>query len=437
MSRLKQDAKPQAAFLGSAVLLLVVTLLFAPHCLQGPYIQSPTTNSAVIRWRTTSWRPIPCTLRYRADTAAATEPWSERISVPTGDAHEVILTNLLPGMRYQYSIHAQYRRIAGGEDFAFVTAPMTGIARSIRVWVLGDSGTGNDRARAVRDGFRQYVGSRPADLILMLGDNAYENGSRFDHHKAVFLPYREFLRNTPLWPALGNHDVMSHGTIPGTYRFHEFFTLPQRGECGGVPSENESYYSFDWANVHFVCLDSTVARITDSTDMVAWLKMDLEASRSQDWLIAFWHHPPYSSGHHDSDTEPESSFIRSVAIRELEKYDVDLVLCGHNHSYGRTHLLRGHYGESSTFESRLHEVSRPTLATSVYRKLRGREAGNGTMYIVAGCSGKLEEKPLDHDAMAVKLNVAGSVVLDVDDNKLDFHFVDESGVSRDSFRILK
>jgi hypothetical protein len=135
--------------------------------------------------------------------------------------------------------------------------------------------------------------------------------------------------------------------------------------------------------------------------------------------------------------EPESTFMRSVAIEELEKHGVDLVLCGHNHSYGRTHLLNGHYGESTTFELGIHEVSRATSAPSVYRKQPGRGAGTGSMYVVAGCSGKLEEKPLDHPAMAVKLNVAGSVVLDIDDNKLDFHFVDESGVSRDSFRILK
>lgn len=435
--RLKQDAKLQATFLGSTALLLVLTSMLAPRCLQGPYLQSPTTNSVVIRWRTTSYRPVPCTLRYRADHSAATEPWSHRISVPTGDAHEVVLTNLLPGVRYHYCIRTPYRRVAGGEDCAFVTAPMTGIPRSIRVWVLGDSGTGNDRARAVRDGFQKYVGLRPADLILMLGDNAYEKGSRFDHHKGLFLPYRNYLFNTPLWPALGNHDIISDGTIPGTCPFHQFFTLPQRGECGGAPSGSESYYSFDWANVHFVCLNSTVVALSNSTDMITWLRKDLQVSISQDWLIAFWHHPPYSSGHHDSDTELESRIMRSIVIRELENYGVDLVLCGHNHSYGRTHLLHGHYGEASTFASG-NVIAQATLtATASYHKRGGRTVGNGTIYVVAGCSGKLEDKPLDHPAMVVKLNTAGSVVLDINDNRLDLNFVDEVGVSRDSFRIFK
>jgi hypothetical protein len=34
------------------------------------------------------------------------------------------------------------------------------------------------------------------------------------------------------------------------------FTFPRNAESGGVASGTEHYYSFDFGNIHFVCLDS-------------------------------------------------------------------------------------------------------------------------------------------------------------------------------------
>ena len=39
--------------------------------------------------------------------------------------------------------------------------------------------------------------------------------------------------------------------------------------------------------------------------MLTWLEADL-ASTAQDWIIAYWHHPPYSKGSHDSDDVADS-----------------------------------------------------------------------------------------------------------------------------------
>ena len=431
----KREFRAPLAVLVAALLTFVLARMYGPRCLQGPYLQSPTTNSIVIRWRTTAVRPIECTLRFGTQLGQLT---GEIHSRPIGDEHEVILTNLLAGMRYYYSLHTSYRRIAGGEKCWFRTLPQPGSPQPLRAWILGDSGTGDARAAAVRDGFKRFAGSRGADLILMLGDNAYENGTRFDHHRGLFLPFREWLWNAPLWPALGNHDVIAQGRLKGTYPFHDFFTLPQRGQCGGAPSGQENYYSFDHGNVHFVCLDSTELTFSNHTAMVGWLAKDLEAAERQDWLIAYWHHPPYSMGHHDSDVEPESRLMRMLVLSYLERYGADLVLNGHNHSYGRSHLLQGHFGEGKTFNSEVHkQLPTPVEGKPVYRKPARRGANQGTIYVVAGCSGKLDSKPLDHPAMEVRLNVAGSVVLDVEGARLDFNFVDEKGTARDTFRLLK
>ncbi len=75
--------------------------------------------------------------------------------------------------------------------------------------------------------------------------------------------------------------------------YYDMFTLPAAGEAGGIASGTEAYYSFDYANIHFICLDSyDVDRSVDGA-MLTWLEYDLVATTA-DWIIAFWHHPPYT-----------------------------------------------------------------------------------------------------------------------------------------------
>jgi 3',5'-cyclic AMP phosphodiesterase CpdA len=87
--------------------------------------------------------------------------------------------------------------------------------------------------------------------------------------------------------------------------------------------------------------------------MLTWLKADLEAN-SRDWLIAFWHSPPYTKGSHDSDNLFDNlgnmTEMRENAVRVLESYGVDLVMCGHSHIYERSYLINGHYGFSDSLE---------------------------------------------------------------------------------------
>ncbi|MCP5055221.1 MAG: hypothetical protein GY937_00685, partial [bacterium] len=101
------------------------------------------------------------------------------------------------------------------------------------------------------------------------------------------------------------------------------------GEAGGVASNTEAYYSFDFGNVHFVALDSSESDRSPGGEMLSWLTADLAANQ-QDWTIAFFHHPPYSKGSHDSDTETPLVEMRTNAVPVLEAGGVDLVLTGHS-----------------------------------------------------------------------------------------------------------
>ena len=138
-----------------------------------------------------------------------------------------------------------------------------------------------------------------------------------------------------LWPTLGNHDgtAPTRRHIPGPY--YDIFTLPKRAKPAASRPGTEAYYSFDYGNIHFVCLESyrdqPLARRRDADVAAADL-----AANTRPWIVAFWHHPPYSKGSHDSDAEIE--LVRDAAERVpiLENVGVDLVLAGHSHSYERS-----------------------------------------------------------------------------------------------------
>lgn len=284
--------RARAARLGLAILLgvgVVASDAQAQTLARGPYLQLGTPTSVVVRWRTD--QSSDSVARYGSSPSSL----SQSAASPTATKeHEVILSGLAPGTRYYYSVGSSGAVLAGGDgDHSFVTAPLAGAPEPVRVWVIGDSGAANADADAVRDAFHEHAGARIADLWLMLGDNAYPEGTDDEYQAAVFDKYAALLRSMVLWPSLGNHDARSPGSADSTTQtgpYYDIFTLPRAAEAGGVPSNTEAYYSFDFANVHFVALDSFDSDRGSGGPMLSWLAQDL-AANTQDWTIAFWHHP--------------------------------------------------------------------------------------------------------------------------------------------------
>src|SRR4029077_5116619 len=97
--------------------------------------------------------------------------------------HSVRLTELTPNTTYFYAVGSTSAILEIAADFSFITPPTS--AKPTRIWVLGDSGTANFDARAVRDAYYTFAGDTYTDLLLMLGDNAYEFGTDADYQSAV------------------------------------------------------------------------------------------------------------------------------------------------------------------------------------------------------------------------------------------------------------
>jgi hypothetical protein len=409
---------------------------FAQTVTRGPFLQIARSDGMTVRWRTSPgadgrvwYGPSPASLTQWVDDPVSAQE------------HAITITGLSPDMRYYYAVGTTTTQLAGADSLHwFETSPPAGSTDPVRMWILGDSGLAGPNQNAVRDAYLAYPGAADTDVWLMLGDNAYNAGTDAEFTTGLFNPYASPLRTMPLWPTRGNHDVVRAGP---NNDYYDFFTLPVAGEAGGVASGTEAYYSFDYANVHVVCLDSEGSDRSVGGPMVTWLRQDL-AANTADWCIAFWHHPPYTKGSHDSDNAADSGGrmqdMRQNVLPVADSLGVDLVLTGHSHSYERSFLLNGHYGLSSTLTGGmiLDGGDGREDGDGAYEKTTpGPAAFEGAVYVVAGSGAQISGGSLNHPANYTSLNVLGSVVLDVVGLRMDATFLDNTGAVRDYFTLTK
>lgn len=177
--------------------------------------------------------------------------------------------------------------------------------------------------------------------------------------------------------------------------------------------------------------------------MLVWLQEDL-AANTNEWLIAFWHSPPYTMGSHSSDNVNDNFGnmieMRANIVPILESYGVDLVLGGHSHNYERSFLIDGHYGFSDTFTPSMVKdggSGRPDESGPYLKSSHGPTPNEGAVYIVAGSSGWATFQWGHHPAMHTALLRMGSLILDVDGPRLDAKFLRETGTIDDHFTIIK
>jgi hypothetical protein len=105
--------------------------------------------------------------------------------------------------------------------------------------------------------------------------------------------------------------------------------------------------------------------------------------------------------------------------------------------YERSYLMDCAYADSGKFSSsNIVSTGVDNKSRQYLKPLTGKEH-QGTVYVVAGSSSKVDRGPLDHPAHAVGLLAAGSMVIDVEDDKLTARFIDKEGQVRDEFSITK
>ena len=418
--------------------LLIKNEVLGQTVVRGPYLQTLSTESVYLKWRTDV---VTDSKIWYGDS-----PTNLSFSIFLEDSlinHEILVDGLTANTTYYYAVGNGSGQLVGADSsHYFITTPPSNSTQTIRAWVLGDAGTANDNQRAVRDAFYNFNGEAHTDMILLLGDNAYQDGKDYEYQLAWFENmYEDKLINSALWPSFGNHDGRSSTSATQSGPYYNIFTVPKNGEAGGLASGTEAYYSFDYGNMHVVSLNSDDVDRSVGGEMMQWLEDDLNAS-NKDWKVVIFHHSPYTGeNNNESDVTQRATEMRENAVPIIEAAGVDLVLTGHTHAYQRSYLINGHYDVSSTWDpdSMGIDLGNGRIdGDGPYLKNIGFQEGNtGTVYLVAGSAGKMDNDNYNHPVMAHSAEKLGSVVLEVNDLQMDVKFIASDSLIEDYFTIIK
>jgi acid phosphatase type 7 len=419
-----------------------------------PYLQMTHEKGVTVVWRTNPAIQNPKVV-YHKEGATDSKTCSgaailmrslnaepKLSAAPEGTVqYEAVITGLEPATAYRYHVcDGDVVLTKNAKNNRFITHPPSGKPAPARIWVVGDSGTGDYHQMLVHRAMKIYTEEtkRPIDLYLHVGDMAYGDGTDDQFQKKFFVPYEDTLRSTTCWASMGNHEGHTSDGEKNIGPYFDAYVCPTKGEAGGVPSEDESFYSFDYGDIHFICLNSYDIDRTPEGKMSKWLVKDLQSTKSK-WIVGFWHHPPYTKGTHDSDKEKELVEMRKHIMPILENAGVDLVLSGHSHIYERSMLIDGAYETPTTSKGVVfNDGDGDPKGDGAYLKSAKTTPRNGTVAVVTGHGGALgrNAKGICPLMRSIVLD-HGSTIIDIDGDTLTGVMLDLHGKERDRFSIVK
>lgn len=298
-----------------------------PAILVQPYLQWITQTEATVRWETN----FPCKgiVSWGEGFACGTEA----VETAEGYFHEVKLTGLEPEMLYYY-------RTASPADGERVLASHRGTRLETEVSTLQTANkpetpfgfvvlSDTQRQPDIAGPLAQAAWALRPNFAVIAGDLVDAGNAKWQWEDQFFKSLQPLISRVPFYPVLGNHEV-------NTNYYYDYMSLP-------AP---EYYYTFSYGNAQFFMLD-TNRDVKPGTEQFAWLDRELAASKAR-WKICVHHQPPFSSDDdygNDWKTPIKRSTLgdpKSQPLVELyDKHAVDIVWCGHVHSYERTWLIRG------------------------------------------------------------------------------------------------
>ena len=256
----------------------------------------------------------------------------------------------------------------------------------------------------------KQIQNKEPELVLALGDLSYEKtGSCWLNQTSSII--------NKLKIAMGNHEHGEEGdptVLQVQYKNH--FGL------------SNTYYSFDYHNVHFIAIDSELP-YTINSPQYSFVRNDLTKAASDpniDWIIVYFHHPMYTS----PSKHPSDILLRNTYHPLFDKYGVDLVLQGHNHNYQRSYPL--------AYNNNNGNLSNPTITSANTNRYNNP---TGEVYVTAGTAGaNLYDLKSKAEFISTQYKGFGFLNVDItnDGTKLigTFH-ANEDGSVKDTFAITK
>ncbi len=272
--------------------------------------------------------------------------------------HHAKLTGLAPDTDYVY---AAVHDGAGPEMGTMRTAPRG--RAPLRFTSFGDQSTptldamvaksfGSDNLGSPSAGDVTSAVERLAPLFnLVNGDLCYANLSsdRVRTWSDWFDNNSRSARHRPWMPAAGNHENERGNGPIGYGAYQTYFSLP---DTGSDPELRGLWYAFTAGSVRVISLNNDDICYQDGGNSYVrgysagaqkrWLAAELERTRSDrdiDWVVVCMHQTAVSTGNR---TNGADLGIRQDWLPLFDRFEVDLVVCGHEHHYERSHPIRGH-----------------------------------------------------------------------------------------------
>ena len=275
------------------------------------------------------------------------------------------------------------------------------------------------------------IQNKDPELVLALGDLSYENTGNCWLNETSSI-------NNKLEIAIGNHDYDDKKGDPTLLQaqYKKHFGL------------SNTYYSFDYHNVHFIAMDSMLP-YTINSPQYSFVRNDLiSTSQNPDikWIIVYFHHPMYTSpSEHSSDL-----LLRETYHPLFDLYGVDLVLQGHNHNYQRSYPItynndKNINNNNNNNNNKISNINNNDISfkpTIIPTNTNTYNNPTGEIYVTAGTGGEsLYDFKNKADFIATQYKGYGFFNVDISSNgtKLigTFYANEDIGSVKDTFTITK
>jgi len=338
--------------------------------------------------------------------------YTMRLSAASGYySHKAVLTSLSASTEYVYRIGD------GSDNWTPVYELKTGSPNQFSFFVVGDpqigaGGTASDTDAWTLTLNKAFNAFPSTGFILSVGDQVQIAGDE-SHFSGFFAPQQ--LKNIPLAPALGNHDT-------GAYNTGYHFNLPNLSTEYGVTDPGIGDYYFTYGNTLFIVLNSNNM---SAASHEVFISNAIALNPYVTWKIVIFHHDIYGSGFHAIEYSMQN--FRAAIFPIMDIYEIDVVFTGHDHSYTRTHVMKGDISQLNQSYDPNGALINPT--GTVYFTLN---SASGSKYY------SLNATTANYVAVRSQLEVPTFSRVSVNNNQLTFNtYRTDTMAITDTFSIVK